>query len=210
MVITKQASPLCAPYSKWSDADLQKDTGTYVTNMDGVATFLPIQDKVTAYAQSVAAFMVSLTGAATRDKNAILAKNKQRGLLIEATISLGLSVAELADGDTTVLTLSGMPQRKVRQPYKPTVPTGLTLFTTPQEGTIGANWNDIKGKRLFFVAYTPNPLTEANEWTTVNSTKCTCVLNGLQSGQKVWVKIGVIGTDNQTIWGDAILSPYIP
>jgi hypothetical protein len=33
---------------------------------------------------------------------------------------------------------------------------------------------------------------------------------GLESGMKFWVRVGVIASNDEKLWGDAILSPYIP
>jgi len=69
---------------------------------------------------------------------------------------------------------------------------------------------DAKGKRLYFVEYTPDPMADSSVWKRIDTCKCNCTIPGLESGKKFWVRVGVIASNDEKLWGDAILSPYIP
>ena len=201
---------LTAPFKGWNDKTMETESSNVLLGLQSSKSFISIADKITDLATKLDAYKAARAAASTRDKNAIKAKNKAKSDLTKSLFTINDSVTELADGNIAILTESSLTIRKARESRQPEKVSGIKLSTGDLEGMLYGKWKDAKGKRMYFAEYTPNPMTEQSAWKRINVAQSSCNIPGLVSGTKVWVRIGVIGTANETIWSDAVLSPYIP
>ena len=208
MVIVRPS--LTRPFMSWNDKMMDTEGFLILTGLKNNDVFTPMAPLIETYELGVTDYRNKLAAAASRDKDAILAKNNSKLYMVDLLNQVTDSVSQIANGDLEILQKSNLPLKKEKQPVLPMPPTGLVLTTGNVAGTLYTRVNDVKGKRLYFVEYTPNPISESSVWKRIDTGRSSCIISGLESGKKFWVRVGVICSTNETLWGDAILSPYIP
>jgi hypothetical protein len=208
-MVVKRPS-LTRPFNDWNDKTMNTDSFRILTGLKENDVFTPMASLIESFELGVTDYRNKLAAAASRDKDAVLAKNNSKISMVGLLNAVTDSVTQIAGGDLAVLQLSNLPVRKGRQPVQPKPPTGLELTTGNVAGTLYTKVKDVKGKRLYFVEYKPNTITDSSVWKRIDTSKCNCTIPGLDSGTKYWVRVGVISSNDEKLWGDAILSPYIP
>jgi hypothetical protein len=202
---------LNAPYKSWNDKEMVTGSHYIFTCLNLNDFFSALAAEVTSYGQLSAEFANLVSQAANRDKNAVVAKDMGRLALIEASINLGNSVTQVANGNFQALASSGIEMRKRPQTVVLGTPsTPVVTVDSNVAGRIKVKVNLVKGARTYIVKYTINPLTPDSQWENVFSTTSQRFIDGLESGAKYWVMVGAVGGNGQTTWSGAVLSPFAP
>jgi hypothetical protein len=201
---------LNAPYKSWNDKEMVTGSHYIFTCMNLNEYFPTLTAQVTDYGELSTQFANLVSLAANRDKNAVVAKDMGRLALIEASINLGNSVTQVANGDFLALASSGMEMRKRSQSV---VLGAVSMPVITAKGVVGqlkVNVHVVKGARSYIVKYTINPQTPDSQWVNVFGTTTKCFIDGLESGAKYWIMVGAVGGKRQTAWSGAVLSPFVP
>jgi hypothetical protein len=152
----------------------------------------------------VVGYSAALAAAKTRDINAVAAKDDARDALSDALGQLANYVMTIANGDKTKLTSSGLELAK-EGTFVPLVkPPYIILTDGVNAGELKVRVPRVPGSGGYVPQYTPDPLTEGSVWTQIPTTTSKYTFRNLASGQKLWVRVAVIGPFNQTVVSDAI------
>ena len=196
------------PYNSWSDKVLSAESKSIQTAMTGNSDFPSPDPDMVIYATAVDAFIAQLGKASTRDVNAVAAKNSRRSELIALTITLGNSAALTADGDLEMLLSTALPLRKPSTTIVLGNPVNLRITNGINPGTLVAKVDSMNGGRTFNFEFTQDPPTEAT-WQKLSCSTSRCLIEGLESGKRYWIKVAVVGGNNQLVWGETMLSPFV-
>jgi hypothetical protein len=201
---------LNSPYKSWTDKELVTGSQYIFTCLDGNEHFLTIAAEVTSYGGNSEQFATLVARAGNRDKNAVAAKDMGRLSLIEASYNLTNSVTKVAGGDFQALRSTGMEMRKRPQPVVLGTPSNLVITANGTVGQLKTKVNAVNGVKGYIIKYTIDPMTPGSQWENIFCSTSQCVINGLQSGAKYWIVVGAMGSKEQTTWGVAQLSPFVP
>ncbi|MGN6341191.1 MAG: fibronectin type III domain-containing protein [Ginsengibacter sp.] len=197
------------PYRSWTDTILSTETTRIQLAMTGNASFPSPSPTMEVFSAAVSAYVTQLAKAATRDANAIAAKNTRRAELIALCEQLGNSVATTAQGNVELLVSSGLPLRKKRQSVVLSAPSNFRIFNGVNSGELDVKVDAQKGATGFGFEYTEDPLTAESVWMKTLCSTSRCTIKGLTPGKRYWIRPLVIGRKGQTVVGDMLLSPYV-
>jgi len=197
------------PYKRWSDLKLGAEAQKIQTMLTG-NTLVPVtQPNMEVFGAAVTDYVSQLSKAASRDVNAIAAKNVRRAELVSLCIQLGNSVTSSANGDVEVLVSTGLPLRKKRTAAVLTAPANFRITNGVNPRELDVKVNGMKAARTFGFEYTMDPPTEDSVWVKAICTTSRCTIKGLQAGKRYWFRASVTGSKGQQVTGEAILSPYV-
>lgn len=197
------------PYKGWSDIKVSAEGQKVLAAMLQNPLFPTPTPSMEVFGDAVTAYVLQLAKAATRDSNAIAAKDARRLELVALFVQLGLSVASTANGDVEALVTSGLPLRKKRQSIALKPATNFRITNGKNPGELDLRVDNMKGARSFGFEYTMDPPTDESVWVKTICTTSRCTIKNLQSGKKYWFRTFVIGSKGQQVMGDTILSPFV-
>lgn len=197
------------PYNTWSDKTLSTEGTRIQLAMTANPSFPSPNPSMEVFGEAVMGYTSQLAKAATRDANAIAAKNARRAALIALCIELGNSVTSTANGNVEALISSGLPLRKKRRNVVLMPPANFRITNGVNSGELNVKVNGQKGVSTFGFEYTTDPPTPESVWVKALCTTSRCVIKGLVPGKKYWFRAFVTGSKGQQITGEAVLSPYV-
>jgi hypothetical protein len=199
-------------FPKLSLAEFTKKLNEIISSMNGNQNFTSLQAQVNALITEADTYQASVIKAASRDKDAIIARDANREKVTELLHSLSWSVTAIANNNVAILSSSGF---SYTQPKKPTAP--MTKPAVPKLSS-GVNSGEINCKTAaqagmksvnYYISTDAAALTDngTDTWdvTTYNATKFT--FTDLTPAQRYYIRIGLVGVRGQEVLSDAI--PYI-
>ena len=201
---------LTAPYKKWPDKKLSLGAESIFVRMKDNEYYPTLSEEVNEFGLLSKDFAKKIAEAFGGGRDAIIAKDMARIALVRATLRLGNSVSQVANGDLQALASSGFELRKRPRSVVLGTPSAITIITGNQEGRLQTKMPAVTGARSYAVRYTMDPLTPESIWQSITCTTRKCVINELQSGRKYWIMIGAVGGKGQTNWSATHLSGYVP
>jgi hypothetical protein len=115
----------------------------------------------------------------------------------------GAYVESVANGDPAKVVLAGMQVRAAAAPIGvPAQVPNLALTAGDFPGTVDAVWDPTRGASVYEVQISPDPMTETGWNTKVTVTKSSATVQGLTSGNKVWVRARAVGAAGPGPWSD--------
>lgn len=197
------------PYRSWSDTILSTETTRIQLAMTDNDSFPSPSPTMEVFSAAVSEYVTQLAKAATRDANAIAAKNARRAELVALCEQLGNSVATTAQGNVELLVSSGLPLRKKRQGVVLSAPSNFRISNGVNSGELEVKVDGQKGATGYGFEYTEDPLTAESVWVRTLCSTSRCTIKGLMPGKRYWMRPVVIGRKGQVIVGDMLLSPYV-
>ncbi|WP_148041908.1 fibronectin type III domain-containing protein [Hanamia caeni] len=197
------------PYRSWSDITLSTETTRIQLSMTDNASFPSPSPTMEVFSAAVGAYVTQLAKAATRDANAIAAKNARRAELIALCEQLGNSVTNTAYGNVEMLVSTGLPLRKKRQSVVLSAPSNLGITNGVNSGELDVRVDRQKGATGYSFDYTEDPLKEDSLWVQTLCSTSRCTIKGLTPGKRYWIRPVVIGPKGQKVVGDMMLSPFV-
>jgi hypothetical protein len=197
------------PYNRWSDTKLSTETTRIQFSMANNPSFPSPSPTIEVFSAGVAAYVTQLVKAATRDANAVAAKNARRAELIALCVQLGNSVATTAQGNVEMLVSTGLPLRKKRQPIVLSAPSNTRIINGVNSGELDVKVDGQKGATGYSFDYTEDPLTPDSVWVKMLCSTSRCTIKGLTPGKRYWIRPAVMGRKGQAIVGDMLLSPFV-
>jgi hypothetical protein len=188
-------------FGKYSDANLLVKAQAIYAAMLANTEFPNPQPTMPVFKTAVDSFEAALSAALEGGRTNVATKNARRDELIRLLITLGNYVTLTADGDDVMLTSSGFPIAREREPLPPLEnPQIISLEGGSNAGEIKVTIGAIKGARTYVYQYTKDPLNDANEWTGQNSTLTKFSFSNLESGKKYWCRVAAYGTNEQVVY----------
>ena len=149
--------------------------------------------------------MAALSAAQEGGKTNVATKNARKQELIDLLIQLGNYVMLTANGDEVMLTSSGFPLTKERQPLPPLVqPEIVKLENGINSGELNVIITSVPGARTYVYQYTQDPLTDNSNWASNNSTLVKFSFNNLEAGKKYWCRVAAYGRNEQVVYSNAV------
>ena len=200
---------LTRPYNSWSDNKLSSETTKIQLSMYPNPLFPSPSPTSEVFSAAVTAYVTQLAKAATRDANAIAAKNSRRAELIALCLQLNNSVASTADGNVEALVSTGLPLRKKRESVVLDAPSNFRIENGINSGDLEVKVDGQRGVSTFGFEYTLDPPTEESVWVKTICTTSRCTIKGLTPGKRYWFRPFITGSKGQHITGDMLLSPFV-
>jgi len=153
---------------------------------------------------TVDAFRGAVAEAEGGDKYKKREKNEIRKELEKKMEMLAGYVSSVAAGDKTKLASSGFDLEKDYE-TKDVVPVQTIKVTGGQvPGEVVVRVKGARGAKVYIYQHTPDPLTEASEWTEIIDTKARRVITGLQPVKKHSFRVGIIGKGGVKIFSHVV------
>jgi hypothetical protein len=197
------------PYNSWSDTKLSTETARIQLAMDRNPAFPSPSPDMTVFGAAVTAYQTQLAKAATRDANAVAAKNSRRAELIALCEQLGNSVAMTAQGNVEALVSTGLPLRKKPEGVVLEAPSNFRITNGVNSGELDVKVDSQKGATGFGFDYTEDPPTTESVWVKTICSTSRCTIKGLTPGKRYWFRPLVTGRKGQMVVGDMLQSPYV-
>lgn len=150
-----------------------------------------------------AAFSLALTNCKTGDRVMIAIKNQKRTELIEALHLLGDYVLYTSNGDAVIAKSSGFTVAKKASPRSPIEkPKFYKVVNGNNPGELISKGATVKNAVAYNHQYADDENMALGIWTSVPSSKATCVLSGLKSGVFYNCRMEVLGVKGQVVYSD--------
>ena len=197
------------PYNSWADKKLAAESVKIQTGMTDNPDFPTPTPSIADYSAAVGDFISQIGKSGSRDVNAIAAKNASRKVLIDLSVTLGTYASLTANGNQEKLLSTNLPLRRQAQPIVLGKPSNFRCTNGINPGELLLRIDTMDGVVTFNFMYTVYPPAEGATWTTVSSSKSSCLITGLESGKKYWFRVAAVGTNGQMVWGETLQSPYV-
>ncbi len=168
-------------------------------------TYFPAPDPSLAeITAAIEEFERAVQAAENRDRVAISYRNEQRDVLVNLLRKLGNYVNLQADGNRTIALSSGFDVAKDPSPLP-----SIILVETPQlspgvnAGQIEARNKAVAGAKAYQYFIHTDVFVPVNQWQLYPSTRSRYSFTGLESGKRYYVKVGVVGVNNQLVYSEA-------
>lgn len=193
-------------FSRLNDPALQAKAEAIVAAMTDNANFpnpSPLPAEVRA---AITAYSTALAAARNGSRTDIAIKDQKREELIEMLMQLGSYVNYTAGDDYAALVSSNFDLSKNRESAPPLPnPENFMLEEGLNPGEVLASVRGVRGAKAYLFQYTTTDPTQANAaWTIRTSTSRKCTLTGLQSGQRYWVRVVVLGSYAQETYSEVL------
>lgn len=190
-----------------SDADmLTLGTGVKNAMTTNAAEFPDSAAAVTALGTALTAFTASRQAAEdgkVAQQALVDAKDNDRDTVEDCLRTLARQMDEVAKGDVNVIHDAGMQATSERAPVSMTQVLNLSVTTGDEEGTLDAQWDPVRGARIYKVQVSSDTSTPPGNWTDkATPTKSRITLTGLPSATKMWVRVKAVGANDEGAWSD--------
>jgi hypothetical protein len=190
-------------FAKAADPKLVATTEVILTSMADKPAFATPEPTLLVVQNKLTEFSIGMQKASSGNSQDILLKNQLKDELVELLHLLGAYVAFASKGDPIVARSSGF---RIAKPPAPqpavTKPENVRLSDGPNAGEIAAECKRVPGAKSYQYQYTQDPALPQDNWMTVTSTRRKVVLTNLESGKKIYCRIGAVGSNDQIVYSD--------
>ena len=194
-------------YRSLSDASLEAFARSVISNMTG-NTYFPTPDPtVAALTTATDEFEAALAVATTGTSFNKVEKNEKKKALIQMLDDLTLYIMYTAKFNPMILSSTGfkISQTQPGPPQEPSKPQNLRVRLGDMPGQLHLEWDRAQGVKVYMYQYAVGALSESTQWVTSQlGTRSNYLFTGLPSGQRVWLRVLVIGNDGQELASDAV------
>jgi len=137
---------------------------------------------------------------------AALAKRDEKVAdLRDHTTTAALLINMMTDGNPAALLAAGVGVKKAKQAVgKPGAPTLMRVISTESEGAVSLRWKRPVRRCVFIIQMTTAPAATRG-WKQVDiSTRQSCTVTGLKSGQKCWFRVSATNAHGQGPWSQPV------
>lgn len=195
--------------SRYSDADFLRRSQYVLACLTGNDSFPSPVPPLADLSAAVEAYSLALVGADSGTHGLVAAKNERRAELEAVYVQLGMYVMYVANGSAELLTQSGYPVAKDREPVYISNPGHVTLVNGVTSGELDSSVDAVKGSRLYLFQITDTEPTETTVWaSSYTCSRCKYTFKGLQPGKKYWVRVAATGSGDQIAYS-TIASQYV-
>lgn len=192
-------------FDRYTDAGFADKAGSIYDGMNGSPDFTDPKPDMATLLASRTAYSNALDKASSRSKNDVAAKNVARQVLTDNLAELGHYATLQAKGSLPLLIATRFTIRKNNEPRAELQkPKNLNLADGQNPGTIIMSVDAAKGARSYSFEITHGPVLPDSVWVKIASTTRKCAFNNLESGKKMWGRVGAVGVKNQFVYSDVL------
>ena len=192
-------------FGKYTEANLLVAAQAVLAAMTGNLNFPTPTPTLAAVQTSISDYSTALSAAKEGGKTNVAVKNQKKEDVISVLVALANYVTFTSNGDEVMLTSSGFPLNKQREPLPPLgKPEILKLEDGMNIGDLTVTIAGMKAARTFLYQCTKDPLTDDSIWTGQNSTLTKFGFTNLDSGAKYWCRVVAYGTNQQIVYSDPV------
>ncbi len=197
-------------FDRLTPANLVAKARFIIAEMTANAEYFPTPDPALADVKAaVDTFEVAAQAAENRDRVAIAYRNELKDGLVSLLRQLGSYVNLKANGNRTIALSSGFDVAKDATPTPAiTFVEAPMLLAGVNAGELEARSKQVIGARTYQYYLNDDAHLPISQWQLFPSTRTRHSFSGLASGKRYYVKVGVVGTNNQIVYSEA--SSYIP
>lgn len=184
-------------FSRYTDSDLETKAGAILQSMTGNPHFPSPIPTLAELQTALSNYSAALVNAADLGRLNVATKNECRQVLELLLGQLALYVMYIANGNAVILTSSGYSLAKEPEPVPLENPGSITLSNGITSGQLVASVKAVTGAKSYLHQITPDPVSPTSQWVSSASSSRKKVYNNLQPGQKYWVRIVAVGTEEQ-------------
>jgi hypothetical protein len=192
-------------YSTLSGPNLSALGAGVVTAMTGNAYFPTPVPAIEDVQTSLTTYNSAAAAAASRDKNAVVAKTLARISLIETLQALARYCMAQANGDKQMLESTGFPLRKTPTQPPPEIPAPANMQVTdgpvPYSIFVGVDGNKLY-KSYSFQYTATDPSLPGSVWTSEFVTTSEYIFFNLTPDTRYWFRVVAVGTRKQVKFSD--------
>lgn len=190
-------------FERLSDANLDILARRVIASLTANEYFSDPQPPLQAVLEQQQRFAQLLVPAKDGSRLAASQKNDARQLLVDMLKELGRYVQYAGKGKKSILLSSGFELAKE--------PAGHIELEQPADiqiegsarGEISISLGRCKGARSYIYQLAPDPLAPDSRWESAPSTRRGHTFAGLASGQRYWLRVVAVGTNEQSIASEA-------
>jgi hypothetical protein len=200
-------------FPKLSSAEFTQRLGVIISSMANNAKFVSLSAQVDVLITKANAYYILDAKAAKGDRDVLLARKASRQDITDFLHRLGFSVSAIASGNAEVLSSSGFPFSKDAQKTNPMFkPEPPRVSSGTNNGDIDCRTSTQKGMKTvnYYISSDESSLTDNSStgWTVISSNSTKFTFSNLNSGQRYYMKVGLVGVRGQEVVSDPI--SYIP
>lgn len=199
-----KTNKLTTGFNSLTDANFQTKAESITTSMMGNVNFPSTTPDMPVVSTAVQNYSLALTAAQSRDKNDVAVKNQKRSELTALLVQLASSVMATANGDKTMLVSSGFDLAKEGESIVLPKPENLQVADGINSGELIVSVSAVKGAKSYVHQYTADPITDASDWTQVNTTTSRFTFKNLDSAKKYWCRVIAVGASDQVVISNAL------
>ena len=189
-------------FQRISDANLKIRTNEIIA---GITANFATAPGLTALSDANQNFTNALSAAINGGKYEKALKNQYRVELIEQLHLMGNYVLYTCAGDRPKAISSGFSIAKPPSPGPAvTKAENQKLDNGANAGELKYSFEKVPGARSYVYQATPEPLTEASDWTSYMGTQRKFLFSGLDSGKRYWVRVAAVGIAGQSVYSDPL------
>jgi hypothetical protein len=179
-------------------------SNTIISKIDGNPKFSTIDLTVTKKSTSILGLITTEKNAA---KKAYQQKVREEKVAIEVVKNnleaVGADVHLIAKGDETIILEAGFDVRSnLKAIGMLKAPLGVLATEGAGSGMVQCKWKKVKGAVSYNVELTSD-ITNDNSWKTiVIVTKTSCIVDNLQPGTLIWMRVAAVGAAGSTAPSD--------
>jgi hypothetical protein len=194
-------------YRSLADANLEAFARSVISSMTGNAYFPTPTPSITDLVTATDAFEAALAVATTGTPFNKAEKNEKKKDLLQVLDDLTLYIMFTAKFNAIILASTGFKISQVQPTPSPdpTKPQNLRVRLGDMPGQLFLDWDRGLGAKMFMYQYAVGTLNESTQWITPQvGTRCSYLFTGLPSGQRVWLRVLVIGAEGQEVASDPV------
>ncbi len=193
-----KSSRINVSFYQFSDADFEAKANYIFAGISNNPTVFTNPLPVLADVQTaIERYSADLLAAANRGRVEVARKNEARQALETLLQQLGMYVMNVANGNDTVLTLSGYTLRKPNEPRHITAPQIIKVSNGISSGQLQVLVNAEKGVSVYIHQSTTNYQGEETVWETISTPTSKYTYNNLKPGLQYWFRVGIVGARGQ-------------
>jgi hypothetical protein len=197
-------------FSRYSDAALLVLAQAILAALTGNAFFPTTVPALSLLQTVINDYIAALSAAQEGGRTNVATKNARKQDLVDLLIQLANYVTLTANGDEVMLTSSGFPLSKERQPLPPLgQPEILKLENGVNSGELHITIGKVPGAKAYVYEYTLDPLADNPDWQSSNSTLVKFIFNNLEAGKKYWFRVAAYGKNEQAVYSNPVLSRIV-
>jgi len=186
------------------DAGLLAKTETIINAMTANPHFPTPEPAIAVVTTANTAYGDALKVAKTGTRADSALKNQQRDALEQLLTDLAAYVNFTAKGDRAILLTSGFDITSEDAPPVVTKPASIKVVNGKNPGELASSVPRMDGGISFSHEYTLDPELAEKSWQRFTSTKANFTFTGLEPGKTYFVRVGAVGSKDQTVYSDVI------
>lgn len=195
-----QKLKIISSFTRLSDASFESTAQHILASITGNGNFPTPNPTIAVLQDAVTRYTNALLAAKDPGKNNIAEKNESRQALELLLTQLAMYIMNICNGSLTMLTGSGFPISKEREPRYIESPGNVILSNGISSGELVAQVKPGKADKGYVHQIATELPTENTVWDSNVTTSSKFTFKELQPGKQYWVRVAVTGARQQVAY----------